>query len=66
VTLNGEPIQKHRLRPGDTLTIGAIGLQVLIAPPPRRHTAIWEQAVWILLGVVAALQVVIAWRVLDL
>jgi hypothetical protein len=66
VTVDHQPIQQHRPRPGDVLTIGAVQLQILITAASRRATAVWEIAVWFLLLMVGAGEIVIALRILDL
>lgn len=46
VTVNQQPVQDHRLRNGDVLSIGAVKLQFGLRSSPQQPLRYWEVAVW--------------------
>jgi hypothetical protein len=54
-TLDDRPVERHRLRHGEELRVGAVRIQFVVSPPARRSLVAWELALWVLLaGVVVA------------
>ncbi len=54
-TLEDRPVERHRLRHGEEMRIGAFRIQFLVSPPARRSLVAWEVALWLVLaGVVLA------------
>ncbi|MBX3747467.1 MAG: hypothetical protein KF833_19330 [Verrucomicrobiae bacterium] len=53
VMVEGRPSERHRVRNGDELMVGAFRVRVSLAPARRRSVNLWEGLFWsVFLGVV--------------
>lgn len=58
--LNGEPLTRARLRPGDQLDLGAARIEVGLSPARRRSFALGEATFWFGFVVVVAVELWVA------
>lgn len=65
VRVNAEPAAEVLLRNGDRIDLGAAQLRFWLAPATQRSLRIREACLWTLLLAVAALQVLVIYRLLD-
>ncbi len=52
VSVNDHPVQQHRLRNGDVMSLGSAKLQFSIRTAPQKSMRRYEYAVWILFAAV--------------
>lgn len=59
--VEGRPIQRHRVRNGDELTLGAFRVRISLAPTRRRSVGMWEAFFWMVFAGMLAAQVGVGW-----
>lgn len=58
--LNGEPLTRARLRPGDRLDLGSARVEVGLSPALRRSFTLAEAAFWVALATLVVVEVLAA------
>lgn len=60
----GSLVTRHRVRNGDEFEAGPAVIRVMMGPPARRRLGFWELLLWLVLGVMAAVQFAVGWNLL--
>lgn len=63
-SVRSEPFTRHRVRPGEEITLGPVSVQVQLAPALRGRIGGWEWLTWMLLAGVLGLQATLVWRLI--
>jgi Inner membrane component of T3SS, cytoplasmic domain len=57
--INDSPQKTTRLRNGDMISFGSAKIQFWLAPPKQSNLALAELSIWLLLGILTAVQIFI-------